>query len=918
MNELELNRTKKLPLDTNLVAKFHALGFKQLTQIQIKAVPIIYQKKDTLVIAPTGSGKTECSVIPIFSHIKQSKKPGKIKAIYVTPLRALNRDVFRRIVRYAEKDGLTIEIRHGDTPQSTRKKISNNPPDVLITTPETLVILLTQKKMLDALSELEWIVLDEVHELLGNERGSQLTISLERLQLNSKLELTRIGLSATIGNPEEAGKFVVGTKRKLRIIRDSSLRKYDVQVKYVNGTISDVAQYIIEYVTKLELQSPVLLFTNTRGESEFLASILREKSTLNIELHHGSLSREVREETENSLREGKRGIVVCTSSLELGLDIGSIELVIHYGSPRQVSKLIQRIGRSRHSKGSSAKGLIVTNSADDEYEANAILERIKQGSIEDQKIHEGSLDVLAHHAVGLTIQLGQVAVDKAFEIFTKAFPFRNLTLEDFYNVLDLLDSNYILFFDRENNILKKKSRTYTYYFQNLSTIPDILKFKVFDTVSKRIIGTLDQRFVGDFGDSGNVFVLRGLQWRILNVDEKSFKVNVESFRSGGITVPYWEGENIPVDYKTANKVGSFRSKVKNGKFSLLNNLISKFELDTIPDEKTIVVESLRRQGIVILHVCFGSKINATLSALLSSMLSGRLGFLVESRSDAYRIVLSSKARISEKLLIDVLQDEYDLSVIITASLTGTHNVNWRTWCVAKKFGVVGRGAIYERKSARFLYERYAKSPLVKEALRELFHDKYDLKNTEKILNKIRNNNEIPIKWFDVTQFSKIAEPILDKSTKYYSSPSNIDKGILDLVKKRLLKTKHRLVCVRCGKWEKVVETKDVKDILSCRYCKGRQITSTYYSDYDLQKIIQKKYSGKKITTDEKHKLDRAWKVSSLIENFGNTALVVLSGFGVGADTAARILRNMVGEDLLYKQIYEAERQYVMTRGFWDS
>ena len=918
MNELELNRTKKLPLDTNLVAKFHALGFKQLTQIQIKAVPIIYQKKDTLVIAPTGSGKTECSVIPIFSHIKQSKKPGKIKAIYVTPLRALNRDVFRRIVRYAEKDGLTIEIRHGDTPQSTRKKISNNPPDVLITTPETLVILLTQKKMLDALSELEWIVLDEVHELLGNERGSQLTISLERLQLNSKLELTRIGLSATIGNPEEAGKFVVGTKRKLRIIRDSSLRKYDVQVKYVNGTISDVAQYIIEYVTKLELQSPVLLFTNTRGESEFLASILREKSTLNIELHHGSLSREVREETENSLREGKRGIVVCTSSLELGLDIGSIELVIHYGSPRQVSKLIQRIGRSRHSKGSSAKGLIVTNSADDEYEANAILERIKQGSIEDQKIHEGSLDVLAHHAVGLTIQLGQVAVDKAFEIFTKAFPFRNLTLEDFYNVLDLLDSNYILFFDRENNILKKKSRTYTYYFQNLSTIPDILKFKVFDTVSKRIIGTLDQRFVGDFGDSGNVFVLRGLQWRILNVDEKSFKVNVESFRSGGITVPYWEGENIPVDYKTANKVGSFRSKVKNGKFSLLNNLISKFELDTIPDEKTIVVESLRRQGIVILHACFGSKINATLSALLSSMLSGRLGFLVESRSDAYRIVLSSKARISEKLLIDVLQDEYDLSVIVTASLTGTHNVNWRTWCVAKKFGVVGRGAIYERKSARFLYERYAKSPLVKEALRELFHDKYDLKNTEKILNKIRNNNEIAIKWFDVTQFSKIAEPILDKSTKYYSSPSNIDKGILDLVKKRLLKTKHRLVCVRCGKWEKVVETKDVKDILSCRYCKGRQITSTYYSDYDLQKIIQKKYSGKKITTDEKHKLDRAWKVSSLIENFGNTALVVLSGFGVGADTAARILRNMVGEDLLYKQIYEAERQYVMTRGFWDS
>ncbi|MFB5630952.1 MAG: DEAD/DEAH box helicase [Nitrosopumilaceae archaeon] len=917
MNELEQNQTKNPLLEKNLTAKFHSLGFKQLTQIQSKAVPIIFQKKDTLVIAPTGSGKTECSVIPIFSHLKKSKQPGKIKAIYVTPLRALNRDVFRRIIHYAEFDNLSIEIRHGDTSQTARKKISNNPPDVLITTPETLVILLTQKKMLDALSELEWIVIDEIHELLGNERGSQLTLSLERLELNSKLDLTRIGLSATIGNPEASGKFLVGTKRKLKIIRDSSIRKYDVDVKYVNGTISDVAQYITEFVTKLDLNSPVLLFTNTRGESEFLASILKEKSSLNIEMHHGSLSRQVREETEHSLREGTRGIVVCTSSLELGLDIGSIELVIHYGSPRQVSKLIQRIGRSRHSKGSSARGLIVTNNADDEYEANAILERIKQGSIEDQIIHDGSLDVLAHHIVGLTIQLGQVEVDNAFKIFTKAYPFRNLTLDDFYNVLELLDSNYILFFDREKMILKKKSRTFTYYFQNLSTIPDILKFKVFDTVGKKIIGSLDQRFVGDFGDADNVFVLRGSQWRILNVDEKSFKVNVEPIRSGAITVPYWEGENIPVDYKTASKVGNFRTKVKEGKISLLNNLISKFDLDSIPDEKTIVLESLRTQSVVVLHACFGSKINSTLSALLSSMLSAKTGFLVESRSDAYRIVLSSKVRISEKQLTEVLNEEYDLSVIVTASLTGTHNVNWRTWCVAKKFGIVGRGAIYERKSARFLYERYAKTPLVKEALRELFHDKYDIQNTEKILKKIRNH-EIAIKWYDVTKFSKIAEPILDNTTKYYSSPSNIDKGILDLVKNRLLKTKHRLVCARCGRWEKVVETKDVKDPLSCPYCKGRQITSTFYSDYDLQKIIQKKHAGKKITSDEKHKFDRAWKVSSLIENFGNTALIVLSGYGVGADTAARILRNMIDDELLYKQIYEAERQYVMTRGFWDT
>ncbi|MEK6945092.1 MAG: DEAD/DEAH box helicase, partial [Thermoproteota archaeon] len=665
MSEQKQNKVKNQLLDPYLLDKFHSLGFKQLTEIQKKAVPVIFQKHDSLVIAPTGSGKTECSVIPIFTEIKESKKAGKIKALYITPLRALNRDVFRRITRYAQNDGLTIEIRHGDTTQSVRRKISNDPPDVLITTPETLVILLTHKKMLDALSELEWVIIDEVHELLSNERGAQLSLSLERLQLNSKSDITRVGLSATIGNIEETAKFVVGTKRKCKIIKDTSIRKYDVEIKYIDGTISDVADSIIEYIAKLDLNSPVLLFTNTRGEAEFLASILKEKSTINIELHHGSLSRQVREETESILREGKQSIVICTSSLELGLDIGSVELVVHYGSPRQVSKLIQRIGRSRHNKDSSAKGLIITNNADDEFEAKSILERVKEGSIEEQKIHEGSLDVLAHHLVGLAIQIGKVPVDLAFRTFTNAYPFRNLTIDSFFKVLELLDSNYLLFFDREKMLFWTKGRAFRYYFENLSTIPDILKFKVLDVIGKRIIGSLDQRFVGDYGDAGNVFVLRGTQWRILNVDEKSLTINVEPVHSGGITVPYWEGENIPVDYKTARKVGLFRTKVKHGLISLLNKTITTLNFDSIPDEKTIVIESVRNQSILVLHACFGTKINATLATLLSSMLSAKLGFMVESRSDAYRIVLSSKAKISEKHLIDVLKDQYDLDAIVT-------------------------------------------------------------------------------------------------------------------------------------------------------------------------------------------------------------------------------------------------------------
>ena len=916
MNDLEQKILRNPPIENFLEEKFRSFGFEQLTNIQKKAVPIIYQKKNSLVIAPTGSGKTECSVIPIFSHAKKMKEQGKIKVLYITPLRALNRDVFRRIIKYAEQDCLTIQIRHGDTSQKIRKKISDSPPDILITTPETLVILLTQKKMLTALSELEWVIIDEVHELLASERGSQLSLSLERLQLNSNQQIIRNGLSATIGNTDDAAKFLVGTNRPCEIIQDQTIRNYQVEVKFVGGSISEVADSIIQYVEKLNLDSPILLFTNTRGESEFLASILREKTSMNIELHHGSLSKQVREETETILRSGANGIVVCTSSLELGLDIGSVELVIHYGSPRQVSKLMQRIGRSRHSRNSSARGLVISNSGDDEFEATAILDRIKNSSIEEQKINEKSLDVLAHHLVGLSLQIGEVTVDFAYKIIKQAYPFRNLTLDEFCSVLEILDSIYILFFDKEKMKFWKKRNAFRYYYENLSTIPDILKFKVFDSVGKKIIGSLDQRFVGDFGEPGNIFVLRGMQWIILNVDEKLLQINVEPVTGGGKKVPYWEGENIPVDFDTAQKVGLLRTKVKQGSLSMINKIISELDYNIIPDEKTIVVESLRTEGTLVIHACFGSRINSTLATILSSFLSSTLGYVVESRSDAYRIVLTSNARIRKKIFVETLTEKFNLYDIISVSLTGTHNVNWRTWCVAKKFGIVSRGSIYDRKSGHFLYERYQNTPVVRESLRELFHDKFDLTGTEGIINRIRNS-EIQIEWIDVDKFSKLAEPLLDHTTKYYSSPASVDKAVLDLVKKRLFKTRHRLVCARCGKWQLAIITKEAKENLICKYCKSRQITSTFYSDYDLTKIIQKKHKGKKLSSEENHKFKRAWKVASLIQTFGKNAIIVLSGYGIGADTAARILRNFIDEEIMYKQIYEAERQYVMTRGFWD-
>lgn len=894
-------------INPDIISYFHMLGFTMLTRIQKKSLMPILQKKDTLVIAPTGSGKTESAIVPIFYHILKSKQIGKIKALYITPLKSLNRDVFKRIIKHAKIYNLSINVRHGDTTTSTRKYISNNPPDILITTPETLVALLIQKKMLLALSELEWVVIDEIHELLNSKRGTQLSLALERLTVNSQLDITRIGLSATIKNTIESAKFLVGSKRKFIIVQDKSQRQYNIKIKYINGTIGDSANYIINFLSNMDVHSPILLFTNTRAESELMASILKEKSDFNIELHHGSLSRIIREETEYALRENKTNVVVCTSSMELGIDIPSVELVIQYGSPKQVLKLIQRIGRSKHGFNSPATGLIIVNNVDDEFESKALVASIKSKSLEEQKIHVNALDVLAHNIVGLVIQLGKLSVREAFDISVKAYPFRTVNESDFLKLINLLKYHKLINYNKD--MINKNFKSFRYYFDNISTIVDVIKFKVFDTINKKIIGTLDQKFVAIACDYGNIFVLRGTQWRIINIDDDELKINVEQFNSGETTIPYWEGENIPIDYIISQKVAELRTKSNLELFKLKSN--STYD---IPNEKTIVIEAMK--NVIILHACFGTKTNSALATLLSSMISSLSGFLTDSSSDAYRIVISSKSIISQRIFTEILFDKYDLNDLIRISLVGTHNLNWKTWCMAKKFGVLENNMSYNKKTARFIYEKYQNTEIVHEAIRELLHDKFDIKNLESLLFKIRSH-DILLKWHDVDHFSDLSKPVLNSTARYYSSPSCIDKGILNTVKNRLYENKHRLICVRCGVWQLVASTKEIPKTIFCPYCKSRQITATFYSDHELQKIIQKKHDGKKMSKNELIRFNKAWKISSLIESFGQIALLVLSGYGIGVDTAARILKNMVDSTILYEQIYQAERQYIITKGFWN-
>ncbi|MDP8942086.1 MAG: DEAD/DEAH box helicase, partial [Thermoproteota archaeon] len=834
--------TSKETKDEPLVREiFLKEGFKSLTAIQKKAIPVISRKINSLLVAPTGSGKTEAAIIPIFTQLSNYKihHRGKIKAIYITPLRALNNDVFRRIIKYAESENLRVQIRHGDTTTRTKRNIVEDPPDVLITTPESLAVILTSSKMLKALDCLEWVIIDEVHELVSNERGAHLSIGLERLQAASILPVIRIGLSATLGNLKEAASFISGVNRKCAILVDNSLRVYDIDVKFIKGSLNNVAHFIIEHVRDTKIEGSILLFTNTRDEAEYIGTILKNQNYVQVDVHHGSLSKDMREETETRLREGGAGIVVCTSSLELGLDIGSVELVVHYGSPRQVSKLMQRIGRSRHRQRSSAKGLIVTNIPDDEIEALAIIRRMKKGSIEEQLMHTGAFDVLAHHLVGLAMQTRDpIRIETAFDLVTKAYPFRLITSNDLKECINLLDSNGIIRYNREEQSYQRRIKAYKFYFENLSMIPHVLKFEVIDSINKRKIGSLDQQFVGDYGEKGNVFVLKGSQWRILSIDERRMQVNVEPLHGTAINIPYWVGEMIPVDFKTAEEVGAIRNEVSKNYIKISTSIIdvSIKSLNIIPDSKNIVIENLNSRNTVIIHSTFGSKVNNTIASLLSTILSSQLGYLVETRSDAYRIMLSSTARIGKGHVERIFKETYDTEAVIIASFTGTHNINWKVWMVAKRFGMISREAIYDKRVARMIYDRYAKTPISRESIREIMHDKYDITQTEKIMRDIQKE-VIKIHWIETSDFSDLAKPILEHSTKFSATPLSIEKGVIELVKERLEKTKHRLICIRCGKWERTIETREIPESLSCPTCRSRLITRTSSYDYDLTKII---------------------------------------------------------------------------------
>ncbi|MCD6402712.1 MAG: DEAD/DEAH box helicase [Candidatus Aenigmarchaeota archaeon] len=915
-------------------------GFVSPTPPQKVGIPVILSEKNVLLIAQTGTGKTESAMIPIFDMWIR-ERPKAVSILYITPLRALNRDLLERLRWWANEIGLDISVRHGDTSPYTRKMQSEVPPDMLITTPETLQAILVAKRMREHLKNVKWVVVDEVHELFTSKRGVQLSVGLERLR-NLSGDFQVIGLSATVKDEISVSKFISGG-RDVEVVKAFSPK--DVIIKVVCpettnedrklsealATTEEIAsrvRLIKEIITK---RNSVLVFTNTRDFAEILSSRLKIlDKNFPIEVHHSSLSKEVRIEHEKKFKKGELKALVCTSSLELGIDIGSIDFIVQYMSPRQTSRLLQRVGRSGHGIERVSEGIIVAGNEDDIFESAVIARKVLRGELEEQRIHSNALDVLAHQIVGTAMDGKDVPVKKSFETINRSYPFKNLTFQQFKKVVDFLQAIKLI---RVNEIIRKTRNGLLYYFSNLSTIPDVRRYVVINMLTNQKIGVLDEEFVALHASIGKTFIVKGEPWKIVSIEPG--KIFVEPSDDVEAAVPGWEGELIPVPFDVAQEVGKLRREIAEKlkvfeKKDVIEWLKKEYPIDSVcarkmvrlieehtrnfplPDDSTIMLEGVDEK--IILHGCFGSKVNETLGRAIAYWLQRKLGS-ISFRSDPYRIIFD----LSDSFipLVEEALKTINKKRLETYVMMNLHNSNlflWRFIQVAKRFGVIRKDASYTKSTIRKIIEELVGSPVFEETIREIKVDKLDLKRASEVLEKIQNGKIKLVKVKKLTPLGKLGLEFL-KFDIVYDGLKTV--SILDFFKKKILESEVRMVCVNCGKWTSVFKVKDVPDRLRCPVCGAKLIGITYPKDYDALKIIQK---GKKgvLNQDEKKKYRRLIETADLFIVYGKKAVITLKVKGIGPETARRILARMyIDEDDFFRSLLEAQRQWIKSKKYWS-
>jgi ATP-dependent Lhr-like helicase len=919
--------------------KVIAKRFKEPTLPQLLAFKPILEGRNILLLAQVGTGKTESAMLPLF-HFILEQNPKPISILYITPLRSLNRDLLDRLIWWSKELDIDISVRHGDTSQYERKMQTEFPPQLLITTPETLQAILPGKRIREHLRNVKWVIVDEIHEIVDSKRGIQLTIALERLkELCGDFQV--IGLSATVGNPEKVAKFICPLK-PIEIIKATTEKLMEIKVinpKVEPGdkrlankifTSAETAARLKAIMKLIKNSRSVLTFTNTREFAEILSSRIKTlDKKFPAGVHHSSLSKEVRINTEKEFKEEKIKSIISTSSLQLGIDIGSVDLVLQYMSPRQVSQIIQRCGRSGHEADRVSRGIIISTDEDDIFESAVIARKALAEELEPIQIHENSLDVLAHQIVGLTMDNWKFEIPKAYEIVRRASPYQTLSFTEFLEVCKQLQQLGLIFLNGE---IKKKRRGFEYYFTNLSTIPNTKQFRVFNTLDNSFVGVLDEEFIALHGDPNTSFILKGEAYRIASIEED--RVLVEPTVDIEASIPGWEGELIPVPYEVAQEVGKLRSLIaekleKNSEKEIHEELQHLYPIDEecakkmvrivkkqnefgiVPDDKTILVEEY--ENMLILHTCFGSLVNESLGRFLSNLLTSRIGS-VGLKTDPYRIMFQVQVRAADLVKDSLFQTHPEhLRTYLEMGLTKSNLFEWKFVHVAKRFGAISRDAEYGKVRMGKIIDSYIGSPIFKETLKELETEKLDIEKATEILRKIQTNE---IKVVFKPGLSPIGKIGLKHQYAEVVGPERPDVEIFELFKKRLLNTKVRLVCVNCGQWNQTFVVKDIPKNIKCGRCEAKLLGVVHPKNQEILKIIKKKI--RKTTTEEENKkFERTIRAADLFLVYGNKAAICLAARGVGPQTANRILAKFhKNDDELLKDILEAERLYIKTKKYW--
>jgi len=930
-----------------------AAGITQLNPMQIAAIAAIRRGSDVIVVAPTGSGKTEAALLPVLESLQQSNQLG-IQVLYITPLRALNRDMVERIKRLVIFTKLTVAVRHGDTPPSERRKQAAVPPSVLITTPETLQAILPGKIMQRHLRGVQFVIIDEVHQFAHDRRGIQLTIGLQRLRRIAEHDFRRIGLSATVGHPE-AIAAVFGGEKPLTVLQSNLEKQYEYRLEWPRPIDKDFEAARDLYITpeaaaglsaiddSLDESRSSLVFVNARPLAELLGSRLAMVRQ-DVAVHHGSLPREERTRVEAGFKAGEIRGLVCTSTLELGIDVGTVDQVVQYNSPRQVTSLIQRVGRSGHKLDRTSRGLVLAVSSDDAIESLAAIQAAQEGDLEPLHIHRLALDVLAHQIVGCALDYGGTAPwSEILKTIRSAEPYRTLEDAQADRVAEFLDHLGVLRQQGDKVRVTPKGRRY--YFENLSTIRDERRYQVMDLTTQKQVGILGEEFMMIQAREGLHFIVRGRPWKIERIG-KDGMVYVTPVADPNALIPGWDGEMLPVPFGLAQRVGRIRKEIdgrvekggvpkavthfekawpmnKTGAKRLVEELANHRKTGApMPTDDRILVEAFDR--FLIVHSSFGEVVNVTLGDLIEELLA-RKHLVRFWWTDPYRIlyelVADTREIDVEALVDDLLRiDDETLESGLKSLLENHLPLGYYMKGIAERFGAIRRGLTVGEGDLRSLEIRFANTPIYDEAVREALLLHADFDRVRDIVHKIRRGEiEVVIHRSEETP-TPLAYPILRRyveAPELFSPEAERDE-ILDRMRLHLSSEPVHLLCFECGHFHEEVRIGEMPDHPTCAKCKSRLLTVLGWAAWTVRDAYAKRARKLDLTNEERKLLTRSKQVADLVAVYGKRAVYANSVYGVGPTTASKILAKMQDtEKEFLNDLFEAKLKYVTTRPYWN-